>query len=74
MRLIPDWQRVLRRAWSIRLLVIAGLLSGLEVALPFLDGLLPIPQGIFAALSGLTVAGAFVTRLLAQKGFDDEQA
>ena len=67
MRLIADWRRVLRRAWSIRLMIAAGLLSGVEVALPLLDGFVPVPAGIFAALSALTTAAAFVARLLAQK-------
>lgn len=65
MRLQRDWQRVLKKAWSIRLLLLAGALSAVEVALPFLgDGM---PRGAFAALSGLSVGGAFVARLLAQK-------
>lgn len=67
MRLIADWRRVLRRAWSVRLMIVAGILSGVEVALPFLDGALPVPAGAFAALSAFTTAAAFVARLLAQK-------
>ena len=67
MKLVANWRDVLRHAWSIRLLILAGILSGVEVALPLLDGLLPIPQGIFAGLSGLVVCGAFVARLIAQQ-------
>lgn len=74
MTLVANWRAVLRRAWSVRLMLVAGLLSGAEIALPLLDGLLPIPTGAFAALSGLATCGAFVTRLLAQKGFDHEDA
>lgn len=66
--LIANWWQVLKRAWSVRLMIIAAVLSGLEVALPLIDGVFPIPPGVFAALSGVTVAGAFVARLLAQKG------
>lgn len=69
--LVKNWRDVLRRAWSVRLLIVAGLLSGLEVALPLIDGLYEIPRGVFAALSGLTVAGAFVARFIAQKGLSD---
>lgn len=79
MKLIPDWRDVLKKAWSLRLMALAGLLSGLEVAMPYLDGILPIPTGIFAALSGLIVAAAFVSRLIAQsslrptsKQYEDE--
>lgn len=69
-KLIDDWRRVLSKAWSIRLLMFAGLLSGVEVALPFLGGL--IPHGLFAALSLIVTAGAFVARIVAQKDFEDE--
>lgn len=72
MRPIADWRRVLRRAWSIRLMILAAVLSGIEVALPLLDGLVPVPAGVFAGLSAFTTAGAFVARLLAQKDMDHE--
>lgn len=73
MKLVARWREVLRYAWSIRLMIIAAILSGIEVALPLLDGSLPIPPGVFAALSGLTVAAAFVARLVAQKGLSHEE-
>lgn len=66
--LVQNWRQVLKRAWSVRLMIIAAILSGLEVALPLIDGVVEIPPGVFAALSGLTVAGAFTARLLVQKG------
>jgi len=71
MKLIPNAGRVLKHAWSIRLLLLAGVLSGLEFALPYLDGCLPLPPRLFAGLSGLTVAAAFVARIVAQKDFED---
>lgn len=71
MKPVKNWRDVLRKAWSIRLMVAAGLLSGLEVALPFLEGWLPVPTGTFAALSGITTALAFYARLVAQKGITD---
>jgi len=80
MKLHSDWKAILRYAWSIRLMALAGLLSGLEVAMPYLDGILPIPTGVFAGASGLIVAAAFVSRLVAQsslrppqKQYEDEQ-
>lgn len=43
----------------------------LEVALPFLDGYLPIPQSVFAVLCGVfTVAGLYA-RVVVQKEFSD---
>ena len=76
MKLVADWRRVLKRAWSIRLMLLAGLLSGLEVilSLPDIADRLDWPQGILAAASGLVTAAAFVARLLAQNGASDETA
>jgi hypothetical protein len=48
---VHNWRGVLRCAWSIRLMILAGLLSGVEAILPLLDGVLPIPPGIFAVLT-----------------------
>lgn len=76
--LVKNWRAVLRRAWSIKLIILAGLLSGAEIALPLIQDLLPIPRGVFAGLSFLATALAFVARLVAQQsvsgGRDDEQA
>lgn len=66
MKLYDNWREILRKAWSIRLMLLAGVLSGVEVALPFFSH--AMPRGVFAALSGITVAAAFVARLVAQKG------
>jgi hypothetical protein len=66
-RLASNWRTILRRAWSIRLLILAGLLSGAEVALPLLDGSEAIPRGAAALLSVFVTAGALVALLLAQQ-------
>lgn len=52
-------------------IVLAGLLSGLEVFLPIIDGSVEIPRGLFAALSGGATCAAFISRILAQKGVSD---
>lgn len=67
MKLSADWRAVLRHAWSIRLIALAALLSGIEAALPFFDGLLPIRPGVFGLLIFLVTLAAFVARLVAQK-------
>ena len=66
-KLVPNVGRVLRRAWSIRFIVVAGILSGCEVALPIIDQVISIPRGLFAATSGLVTCGALVSRLVAQE-------
>ena len=65
MKLLADWKRILRRAWSIRFMLMAGILSGVETALPFFSE--AMPHGVFAMLSGVSVGAAFVARLVAQK-------
>nr|WP_029924382.1 hypothetical protein [Ochrobactrum sp. UNC390CL2Tsu3S39] len=71
MKLVSDWKRVLARAWSIRLLLLAGILSGVEVALPYIGDAYLIPTGVFAALSVLVTMAAFAMRLISQKEFRD---
>jgi hypothetical protein len=62
-----NWRQVLRRAWSIRLILLAGLFSGLEVAFAVFADNPPIPRGTFASLSGFTTMAAFIARVIAQK-------
>lgn len=70
MRLIDNWRRVLRYGWSIRLLVLAGLLSGLEVVLPYCETF--IPKNLMAILSLFVTAGAFVARIIVQPKVHDD--
>lgn len=70
LRPVADWRDVLRYAWSVRLMILAALFSGAEVALPFLDGWLPISPGLFGLLSFLTTVAAFIARFVAQKSLD----
>ena len=70
-RLLPDWRDLVRRAWSIRLMALAFLFTATEVMLPFFSD--AIPPRVFAVLSGVAVAGAFVARLMAQQQNDDVQ-
>ena len=66
MPLIPEWRAVMRRAWSIRLIVLAVLFSAAEVAVPLiLPGM--VPPLVFAALSAVASVGALVSRLILQK-------
>ncbi len=65
MKLTHNWRDILRYAWSIRLMILAGILSGVEVILPLFADC--CPRGLFATLSMVTIAGAFVARIVAQK-------
>lgn len=66
MRLIDNWRDVLRRAWSVRIIAIAALFSGLEVALPLIGYTLPISETWRAIVYMLVTMVALVARLLAQ--------
>lgn len=65
MTLHDNWQTLIRKAWSVKFMVLAFLLTMAEVMLPFFSD--AVPPRTFALLSGLAVAGAFVSRLIAQK-------
>ena len=68
MKLEKNWTAILRKAWSVRFIALAGLLSAAEVILPlYVDAL---PRGTFAALSVLAVSGAFYARIVAQKDLE----
>lgn len=68
---IHDWKKVLRKAWSVRLMFLAALFSAIEIGLPLLDGIFYIPSGLFASLTMITTFAAFVARFYAQKEFKD---
>lgn len=71
MRPLHNWSTVLRRAWSVRFMALAALLTGVEAGLPLLDGYVDIPPRIFAALACLSAAGGLVARFIAQKGLSE---
>lgn len=65
MKLYENWREILNKAWSIRLMIIAGVLTACEIVLPlYADA---IPRNLFAALSAVFTMAALVARLVAQK-------
>lgn len=68
MTLIPDWKDVLKKAWSVKFMAMAAVLSGVEVVFQILEPTVAdtMPKGLFASLSGMVTAGALVVRVLAQ--------
>ena len=64
MRVISKWRKVLRRAWSVRLMLLAAALTGIEAVLPFF---MPHEPSIgYALLTFFVVCGALVARFVAQ--------
>ena len=67
-RLLPDWRDILRRAWSLRLILLAGLLTGCEAVLSAAGtDWLPGPQWARMAVLFVVLGAAFVARLIAQR-------
>ena len=68
MKLYSNWKDIVKKAWSIKFIILAGLLSALEVILPlFFDY---FDRGTFAILSFIAVSGAFISRIVAQKDIE----
>lgn len=75
LHLTQDWKRIIKRAWSVRLMVLAAILSGAEVVFGFVDAsVLGMPRGVFAALAGVVSLAAFPARILAQRSMTDDDA
>jgi len=70
MTLLPDWKDIIKKAWSIRLMLIAGLLTGAEMILPIFSD--AIPSKLFAILTFVLVAAALVARLMAQNEIESD--
>lgn len=67
MKLVANWRRVLKHAWSTRFTALAAVAGAAEVALPYTAGLDLVPAGVFAVISfGLTLAAGFA-RFVAQE-------
>lgn len=71
LQLDPQWREILKRAWSIRFMAAATLFAGLEAAVPFLEDVLPVDRGTFAALAFVATAGAMASRVIAQRNLTE---
>lgn len=69
MKLVDDAGLLFRKAWSVRLMLLAGTLSGCEMALPMFSD--SIPRNVFLSLSILVSIGALVSRFVAQPKMRD---
>ena len=71
MKLLDDWKQIVRKAWSVRLALLAAFLGAVEIAVQFLAATQPTPW--FAMASALTSFAAAVARIVAQpQSFDHE--
>jgi len=67
--LIYNWQQILRKAWSVRLIILAGLLTGLEAILVFFTPI-DTPRWFPLLVFAITMS-ALVARLIAQRSIDE---
>lgn len=73
-RPVADWRRVLFYAWSIRLMVLAAILTAFDNVLPLVIPYVPpAVQIVLAVLNGFVTLAAIVARLLAQKSLEKGQ-
>lgn len=70
MKLIHEWRKIIRKAWSFRLALIAAALGGVEMALPLFSD--AVPRNVFLSLSILTTVGAAMARIVAQPKMQDD--
>lgn len=68
LRLRDDWKAILLRAWSVRLIAVAVVLSGAEAILPIVGYKLPLTDLWLAVLTFVVVTGAMIARIVAQQG------
>lgn len=68
MRLLQDWRRIAKRAWSFRLNALAVLFGAAEIVLPLYSD--AFPRHVFAVLSLVAVGGSMWARLVQQKDFN----
>ena len=65
MKLHPNWKNILQKAWSLKLMAMAGVFTITEQILPMFSD--QFPRGLFAILTGLAIAGGMIARLIVQE-------
>jgi hypothetical protein len=67
MHLHSQWQKILKQAWSLKLMGLAAILTCIELILPFFE--LSLSRGLYAILLLIITLAAMLSRLLVQKEF-----
>ena len=62
--LLDDWRKIARRAWSVRLSIVAAIFTAAEVVVPLFGDV--SPRGVFVLLAFSASIGAAIARLVAQ--------
>lgn len=64
MNLLDDWKLILKRAWSIRMIILSVALSAAEVIIPLFSDMLP--RNTFTVLAVLAAVGGAAARVIQQ--------
>ena len=68
--LIPNWRKVAKKPWSVRLMIVASVLTGCEAILPLVGA--TVERGTFALVTFFVVMGALLSRFLVQQELHDD--
>lgn len=68
-QMIPAWRITLRKAWSVRLNLLATLFLAMELIVPFLTN--RVPPYLFVILALVSVVGSTWARVLIQKNMQE---
>lgn len=66
--LVEDWDKILKRAWSVKFNILAALLGAAEVAVALIQPA-SIPHGLFAGFAAGVSLAANAARIMAQQEF-----
>lgn len=69
MKLLPDWKRVARKAWSVKFALMAAVLGAAEVGVQLFAAVRPTPYLAMAA--AVCSLAASIARLVAQPRMHD---
>lgn len=69
-RIIPQWKKTLKYAWSLRLMALSGVCSVGEILVAYYPDALP--RGAMAGLSGSFALGGIIARFYSQRNMTDD--
>ena len=72
MKLARDWKKVLKHAWSVRLMALGVALQVLDAAMPYLPAIIPAYPGVLLLFSIASILGGLISRFIAQKTVSGE--
>jgi hypothetical protein len=69
-KLIQDWKKTAKNAWSVRFMVLSGLSTVGEIVISYFPD--SLPRGAMAGLSGTFALLGIISRFYQQRNMSDE--